>query len=147
MNNIKEITKLLIALFMGITLSGCMASTYNEMITKPDIIKKAYIVEQNYQILYKNALDMSDKCYATGMLTAAIIADGQLFTESKSARISIYLMGGLGKQMHHGAEIKAINTNRSELTLYTEFNNLEILETMKKEFTGKCRECGCEDVK
>lgn len=135
--------KYLLTIVLIMIFSGCMASSFNEMVKKPSIHKKSYIIKQNYQKLYKNSLNMAEQCYEHGMLTAAIVSDGQLFTETKSARISIYLIGGFGKQMHHGATFRAIDNNTTELVLFSEMND-RILETMKKEFTGECKECGCD---
>lgn len=135
--------KYLLTIILAVLLSGCMASSFNEMVKKPSIHKKSFIIKQNYQKLYKNSLDMAEQCYEHGMLTAAIVSDGQLFTETKSARISIYLMGGLGKQMYYAATFKALDNNTTELVLFSEMND-KVLETMKKEFTGECKKCGCD---
>lgn len=136
--------KYLLTIVLAVLLNGCMASSFNEMVKKPSIHKKSFIIKQNYQKLYKNSLDMTEQCYEFGMLTSAMVSDGQLFTETKSARISIYLMGGLGKQMHHGATFRAIDNNITELILFSEIND-KILETMKKEFTGECKKCSCDE--
>jgi len=46
-----------------LVLSGCGPSTYNQMIKNDSTIKKEYIIKQNYQILYKNALEMTGQCW------------------------------------------------------------------------------------
>ena len=134
---------------VGLTLlfTGCTASSFNEMTKDGRYEQRKYVVDQNYQVVYKRALDMSKECHEQGMITAAQIADGQIYTELKKAEISLYLMGGLGRSMYHGALFEAIDDTHTNMTIYSRFGG-QWFDILKREYTGECKSCFCgEDNK
>ncbi|PHM16469.1 MAG: hypothetical protein CJD30_11425 [Sulfuricurvum sp. PD_MW2] len=140
----KNIFSLIGAFGFTIVLTGCMASTPKEMTIDPKVKSKQVVVNQNYQRIYKRALDKSRECFEMGLGTAAIIADGQIYTELKEAEMSIYLMGGLGRQMHHTAKFKSIDENNTDMIVYSYFGDLAV-DQLKRQFTGECISCGCSE--
>ena len=134
---------LIFSFFIVFFFAGCMASSFNEMKRDTSIKKKEYTVNQNYQALYKRGLAKAQECHEGGLLTATIISDGKLYTDLEEAEITIYLMGGLGRQMHHGVTLKAIDKENTLLNIYTYFG-VETIETLKKEISGECLTCDCE---
>lgn len=129
---------------VGFLLSGCTASSFNEMKRDSGVTKESFVINQNYQSLYKHGLQISKECYDFGLITAANITDGQLYTELKEAEITNYTMGGLGRQMRFGATLKSISNNDTNLTIY--FYGVyakENIKILKKQFTGKCNSCAC----
>lgn len=136
--------KILYASVIGFLLSGCAASSFNEMKRDSGVTKESFQINQNYQALYKYGLEKSKECYDFGLITAAYITDGQLYTELKEAEITNYMMGGLGRQMRFGATLKAISNNDTNLTIYIygayAKENIDIL---KKQLTGECKNCAC----
>lgn len=139
-----KVYSIVVGVLSGFILSGCMASSAKEMTLDTKVKKKQVIVAQNYQELYKRALEKSRECHEGGLLTAAIIADGQIYPDLKEAEISIYLMGGLGRQMQHTAKFKAIDNNTTDLMLYSYFHD-QYNDILQREFTGECISCGCND--
>ncbi len=135
--------KYLLAIATAILLSGCMASTYKGMVSKSNIDKAEYTIDQNYQTLYKRASQVTEECYEFGLITAAMVANKEICIDTKTASIAIYMQGGLGKQYHHIAEFTAIDQNTTELLIYNEYN-IQTADLMKKLFTGECTECSCE---
>ncbi|UTJ06649.1 hypothetical protein [Arcobacter roscoffensis] len=140
---IMRVLNIFIGFLVVIFFSGCMASSFNEMKSDSDIVQNTYKINQNYQRLYKRGFSMFQECHEGGLITAAIIADGKLYTELKEAELTIYLMGGLGRQMHHAAEIKALDNESSLLRIYS-YTNYEIIDILKREITGECLTCNCE---
>ena len=144
MKSMLSLFSYLLIIIAGVIFSGCAASSFGEMVKNPSTKKTTYIVKENYQRLYRHSLDTAQACYASGMLTAAIIADGQIFSVDKEARISIYIMGGLGKMMESATTFKAIDENTTSMTIYSNLNQ-SYTETLKKGFTGECKSCQCSD--
>jgi hypothetical protein len=123
-----------------------MASTYKGMVSKPNIDKAEYTIDQNYQTLYKRASQVTEECFEFGLITAAVVSSKEINTDTKTASIAIYMQGGLGKQYYHIAEFTAIDDSTTNLLIYTEYN-LSVADLMKKLFTGECTECSCEPKK
>ena len=136
--------KYLLIAIIALTLNGCMSSTYKGMITKPNIDKKTYTIDENYQELYHRAVDVTEECYEAGMITAAITSDKKINTDRQEASIAIYMIGGLGKQYQHIAEFKAIDKDVTSLTIFSEISEKSI-DIMKRSFTGECKKCYCDD--
>jgi hypothetical protein len=127
-----------------IVFTGCTASSFNEMTKDERYEQRKYVVNENYQVVYKRALDMSKECHEMGMITAAQIADGEIYTELKKAEISLYLMGGYGRSMYHGALFEAIDDSHTNMTIYSRFGG-EWFDILKREYTGECKSCLCDE--
>lgn len=137
----RNVVSTIIAVFF---LSGCTASSFNEMKRDNSVTKESFLINQNYQALYKYGLDKSKECYDFGLITAANITDGQLYTDLKEAEITNYTMGGFGRQMRFGATLKSISINDTNLTIYFYGPYAqESINILKKQFTGKCNSCAC----
>ena len=102
-----------------------------------------YIVEENYQQLYRRALNISKQCYETGMITASMVADGNLYTDIKEGEVYIYLLGGLGRSVYHGATFKAIDDKQTKMTIFSNYGG-SWYSRLKKQYTGECQTCSCE---
>lgn len=136
-----------IALFsiIALIISGCTATSYSAMKNDPTVNKKSYTVDQNYQKLYRTAIDFSHECHDIGLITGALSSDGQLYTDIKEGYVYTYVIGGFGRQMRFGTEIKAINENESNMTIFYYGGFAEnAMESLYKQYTGKCPGCKCE---
>lgn len=138
------IRNLSLVLFLIVLFSGCMASNYNEMIKDESVKKKSYIINENYQSLYKKGSSKVEECHEQGLVTAAITSDANIYTDIKQANITVYLMGGFGKQMHHAISFKGNQDNTTKLDVYTYFGD-DMLDILKKETTGECSICFCKE--
>jgi len=141
---ISSLINVILMLSSGLILSGCTASSFNEMTKDSGYSKQEYTVNENYQSLYKRALSKARECHEQGMITAAMIAEGQIYSDLQKAELSIYLSGGLGKSFYHGAEFIAINNDSTTLIIYTKFGG-NWFKILKNEFTGECTQCLCKD--
>jgi hypothetical protein len=134
-----------LSLFAAIILfSGCMASNYNEMIKDESIDKKSFTINENYQSLYQRGVAKIEECHEQGLLTAAITSDSKIYSDIKEANITVYMMGGLGKQMHHALVFKAIDNSSTKMDVYSYFG-VEMVDILKKETTGECISCFCKE--
>lgn len=126
--------------FASLFISGCAPSTFSEMKQKESINKSSFIAQENYESIYKRSLIKSKECFEMGALTAAFIADGQMYTNTKEAEVTVSLIGGFGRSLIHGATFKSINENQTEVTLYTYWSEKYIVK-MKKLFIGEVSSC------
>ena len=138
--------KYLLLIAIALLLNGCLASSYKEMINKPNITKKEYVINQNYQKLYKTASGTLEDCYESGYMGGNFKSRSKIFPQIKEAKLYNYADGAFGKMMAHAVSIKAIDNNTSSLTIYSEYSESDI-EIMKKEFTGECTTCRCETIR
>ena len=121
-------------------LTGCAPATFSEMKKKESINKASFITHENYETIYKRSLSKSKECFEMGAITTAFIADGQLYSNTKEAEVTVSIMGGFGRNLIHGATFKSINENQTEVTLYTYWSEQYIVK-MKKLFTGETNSC------
>lgn len=144
MNYYKRFLLSMVYICLFMVFSGCAASSFNEMVRDKNYERREYLIKEGYQELYKRSLDKSRECHETGLLTAAIITEGQIYSELDKAELSIYLIGGLGKSMYHGAEFIKKDYNSTNLIIYSKFGG-EWFNILKNEFTGECKNCFCKD--
>lgn len=135
--------KNLVFVVVIVFFTGCMASNYNEMISDESINKKTFNINEDYQSLYKRGVSKVEECHEQGLLTAAITSDSNIYSDIKEAKITVYLMGGLGKQMHHALVFKGNPDNTTKLDVYSYFGE-EMVDVLKKETTGECTTCFCK---
>lgn len=132
--------RFLIVLTVPLIFLGCAPSTFGEMKTREDTKKMSFSVNENYEYFYKKNLQRAKECYEFGMITAAFIVEGQIFSNAKEAEISISLVGGFGRNVHNGATIKGLNDNLTEVELFSYFG-VSHLEKMKRIFTDDTYKC------
>lgn len=132
--------RLLIVLITPLIFLGCAPSTFQEMKSSESIKKKTFIVDENYENVYRRSLTKSKECFEMGAITAAFVADGQLYPNSNEAELTVYLIGGFGKNMIHGATFKSIGNQKTEMKLYTYWSE-QYIDKMKRLFTGEEINC------
>lgn len=98
--------KELLLIVLGLLFTGCAPSTFSEMKSSDSIKSETVMVDKNYEDIYRKSLSKARECYEMGLITGAVIADGQLYPSSKEGEIVIYTMGGLGKSISLGATFK-----------------------------------------
>ena len=132
--------RLLIVLITPLIFLGCAPSTFQEMKSSESIKKKTFIVDENYENVYRRSLNKAKECFEMGALTAAFVADGQLYSNSNEGELTVYLIGGMGKSMIHGATFKDIGNQKTEMKLYTYWSE-KYIDKMKRLFTGEAINC------
>lgn len=131
----------------ALILSGCTASSLSQMTLDKDIKQKRVVLNENYQKIYKRALEKSKECYEFTNFGSGIYVDGQIYSELREAELSIYQRDAFGINMRHGAKIIGIDNNTTELTIFT-YSDF-FLDRIKRLYAGECVSCNCiqEDKK
>lgn len=132
--------KALFLVLISLFFIGCAPSTFNEMKTRDDIKKSSFTVNEGYEIVYKRSLSKARECYEFGAVTAAFIAEGQLYHDSKEAEITVSMIGGTGRNVIHGATIKETADRQTKIDLYTYWSDKYLVQ-MKKLFSGESTAC------
>lgn len=78
----------------------------------------SFDVPENYESTYRKLLDQQKHCNNFWMLTAQMVAEGDLFPDKKLGTISVSLRGGLGSSYYQVIDIKEINPSNSNVTAY-----------------------------
>jgi len=76
------------------------------------------VVEQGYQQVYRTVLTNARRCWQTGMITATMIVNGDLFTDTRSGEISVTLYGGLGPSTYLAFDVRALSDTQTQVTSY-----------------------------
>ena len=98
------------------------------------------MVDKNYEDIYRKSLSKARECYEMGLITGAVIADGQLYPSSKEGEIVIYTMGGFGKSITNGASFKEIEQNKTQIRFYATWGETS-LKRMERLFLGEAQGC------
>ncbi len=136
---------IIIAIVISVVMSGCsgVARNFKEMTMDSKAKQAQFVINQNYQVLYKRALEKSRECHEMNMITGSTNADGQIFTELKEAELYFYMLVGGVKNMEYGAKFKAIDDGKTNLIIYSYPAFIADNDILKREFTGECNSCGC----
>ncbi len=130
----------LFLIIVGLFFVGCAPSTFSEMKRSESIKNETVIVNKNYEDIYRKSLAKARECYEMGLITGAVIADGQLYPSSKEGEIIIYTMGGLGRSITNGATFKAIEQNKTQIRFYATYGETS-LRRMKRLFLDEDQGC------
>ena len=132
--------RLLIVLITPLIFLGCASSTFHEMKSSESTKKGVFVIEENYEDIYRRSLTKLKECYEGGVLRAPFYANGQLYPNSKEAEVTVYLDSGMNKLMIHAATFKDIGNQKTEMKLYSYYGE-EYIDKMKKLFTGEVVNC------
>lgn len=127
-------------ILIGLLFAGCAPSTFSEMKSSDSIKSETVMVDKNYENIYRKSLSKARECYEMGLITGAVIADGQLYPSAKEGEIVIYTMGGLGKSISLGATFKEIEQNKTQIRFYATWGETS-LKRMERLFLGEAQGC------
>lgn len=128
--------KKLLSLIVLVFIIGCAPANLNEMKSSSDIKKTTFVLNENYEDVYIRSLSKSKECLEMG----GIIAFGQIYPKIKESEIEVALVGAMGKNLIHAASIKDLDNIKTQVTLYTYWNE-KYLEKMQLLFSGKQETC------
>lgn len=109
--------KNLTTLFIVLLVSGCAPATIDGL-RKDHANQISFHVNENYQPIYRKVLSMARQCYQTGMITAQLVVQGDLYHDIKSGSVTVALHGGFGVETHLVVDIDAIDEGASKITVY-----------------------------
>lgn len=100
---------------LAIALVGCAPATLEGVRKMGPDRSYAFTAAQNYQQVYRTVLDQARKCYQTGMITAQMVVQGDLYHDIKSGTISVALHGGLGVDTYQVIDISETGENETKI--------------------------------
>lgn len=74
-----------------------------------------FVAPENYQPVYRKALDQARKCWQTGMITAQMVVQGDLYHDIKSGTITVALHAGYGVDTYQVIDISAIDEHSTKV--------------------------------
>lgn len=98
-------------------LAGCAPATMQGLREKPGG-SGSFEAAQDYQRVYRTVLDNARRCYQHGMVTATMVVQGDLFTDTRTGVVTVALHGGMGVDTHLGVDVKSLGENRTQVTTY-----------------------------
>lgn len=126
---------------VSLSLIGCAPSTFEEMKSNNQRKQKTYIINKNYEDLYRYGLSKSRQCFENvNLLLGSYTVEGQIYANAKEAELIYSLVGGSFKSIIHGATFKEIDTNKTEIIIYTIWNETYI-DKLKRSYTGETIDC------
>lgn len=124
-------------------LSGCAPSTAGGVREMGPTRQYAFVAPENYQPVYRKVLDQARKCYQTGMITAQMVVQGDLFHDSKSGVITVALHGGLGVDTYQVIDLNAIDEKQTKIVGHYSLGPVETYGRILKEWVlENSNECG-----
>ncbi len=125
------------------SLSGCAPSTAGGVREMGPTRQFIFVAPENYQPLYRKVLDQERKCYQTGMITAQMVVQGDLYHDTKSAIITVALHGGFGVDTYQVIDIIAIDEKQTKIVAHYSLGPVEKYGQILKEWVlENSNECG-----
>lgn len=126
-----------------LTLSGCAPSTAGGVREMGPHRQYMFVAPENYQPVYRKILDQARKCYQTGMITAQMVVQGDLFHDTKSGTITVALHGGLGVDTYQVIDLSAINEQQTKVVGHYSVGPVDKYgQTLKEWVLENSKECG-----
>lgn len=124
-------------------LSGCAPSTAGGVREMGATRQYTFLASENYQPVYRKVLDQARKCNQTGMITAQLVVQGDLYHDTKSAIITVALHGGLGVDTYQVIDINAIDEKQTKIVGHYSLGPVEKYGQILKEWVlENSNECG-----
>lgn len=74
-----------------------------------------FVAPENYQPVYRKTLEQARKCWQTGMITAQMMVQGDLYHDTKSGTITVALHAGYGVDTYQVIDITAIDEHSTKV--------------------------------
>ena len=128
------------AIALTAVLAGCAPATMQELRRKPGGEAK-FQSPENYQLVYRTILNNARRCYQTGLVTAQMIVQGDLYTDIKTGEVTVALHGGLGVSTYLGIDIRAIGDEMTEVKIFSSSSNLAAARAVRAWVDKKSEGC------
>lgn len=100
-----------------IAFVGCAPATVQGL-RESHADRYEFIADENYQSVYRKVLYQARKCYQTGLITAQMVVQGDLFHDLKSGNVSVALHGGLGVDTYLTVDVYGLDEKTSRVVVY-----------------------------
>ncbi|HCP77734.1 MAG: hypothetical protein CML16_11130 [Pusillimonas sp.] len=108
--------KIFITAFFSIALTGCAPATLDGVRQMGPERSTTFTADQNYQHVYRKILRQARACHQTGMITAQMVVQGDLYHDIKSGTVSVALHGGLGVDTYQVIDVVAVDGSKTKVT-------------------------------
>jgi len=98
-------------------LIGCAPATLSKLKESQSNVYE-FRVAQNYQPVYRTVTDNARECWQTGLITAQMVVQSDLFTDIRKGQVAVALHGGLGVSTYLGIDIEAVSESESTVRVY-----------------------------
>lgn len=105
----------LILALVSLALTGCAPSTAGGVRSMGPSRQVEFIAPENYQPVYRKTLEQARKCWQTGMITAQMMVQGDLYHDTKSGTITVALHAGYGVDTYQVIDITAIDEHSTKV--------------------------------
>ena len=109
--------KTIFVILIALSSVACAPATV-EGLRKDHANSYAFEIEENYQPIYRKILSAARKCYQTGMITAQMVVQGDLYHDIKSGNVTVALHGGFGVDTHMTVDISALNDEKTRIVVF-----------------------------
>ncbi len=109
--------KIIFAIFIALSIVACAPATI-EGLRKDYANRYTFTVNENYQPVYRKILSTARKCYQTGMITAQMVVQGDLYQDTKSGNVTVALHGGFGVDTHMTIDVSALNDETTKVVVF-----------------------------
>lgn len=98
-------------------LSACAPATLQGLRASPEGDIKIRI-DEAYQPVYRKILSNARRCYQGGLITAQMVVQGDLYTDTQSAEITVALHGAAGINTYLGVDINALDEKTTTVHIF-----------------------------
>lgn len=134
-----------IALFW---LFGCAPATVQGL-RENHAGKITFDVDENYQSVYRKVLTPARDCWQSGLITAQMVVQGDLYTDTWRGNVTVALHSGAGVDTYFTVDVEALSEAKTRVTVYHAFRNQEraaqAVELWVKQNSKLCRVPGPQE--
>jgi len=121
-------------LLAALGIAGCAPSTAGGVRELGTDRRYTFEAEQNYQQVYRKVLANARKCYQTGLITAQMVVQGDLYHDTKTGEITVALHGGFGVDTYEVIDIAAIGDSRTKIVGYRSIGPVTVSEQLSRDW-------------
>ncbi|MTI13112.1 hypothetical protein [Sansalvadorimonas verongulae] len=104
-------------LLIPVLLAGCAPATH-QALTRDYASKQEIRVDENYQSVYRRLQRNVRQCWETGLITAQMRVQSDLYSDIKEGNINVAVVGFAGVDTHLGIDIKGYSDGSTRVTSY-----------------------------
>ena len=98
--------------------------------------KQSFTVSANYQAVYRTLTDEMRRCMQTGMITATVIIQADLFTDIRKGVITPTMHGGLGATPLFVVDVVGLEGDSSRIDVMTRGDGTNDTKALRGVFNG-----------
>ena len=109
--------KTIVSMFAALSVVACAPATI-EGLRDDHASSYTFEIDENYQPVYRKILSTARKCYQTGMITAQMVVQGDLYHDIRMGNVTVALHGGFGVDTHMTIDISALDDERTQVVVF-----------------------------